>query len=367
MKNKAALIFFLIISLIVFMFYNAESVNVENMAVLTGIGMDIEKKGDQTLYIVSHNNINFVNKKRVFVTVAGKGKTIGETRKTRQRTMEKKASLGLEKVYIIGEENARNGLSNYINILFGNPALNDTGICMVCKGKALDLLKHKQEGVPDITDFLDQLIIENRNYNFFSENYKLFDLYMILDSEGRNLSLPYVENINGSVQITGIAIFNGEKMIDVVPISEARILNMLKESNSRGEITIMKDEQKFASIYTVIKRRVSCNFENNKYNFTINLDAKCSVINNKLYKDLDNSPQDINKLQKSIERKIVEDSNNFISNMKSNYKVDCLDLGRCAAAKYGRRKGIDWNSIVCDSNINVKVKAKIEKLGRGNY
>jgi hypothetical protein len=53
--------------------------------------------------------------------------------------------------------------------------------------------------------------------------------------------------------------------------------------------------------------------------------------------------------------------------MQKKYKVDCLELGQFAAAKYGRHTGTDWNKAVSNSKIIVKAKVSIEKVTRGTY
>ena len=59
--------------------------------------------------------------------------------------------------------------------------------------------------------------------------------------------------------------------------------------------------------------------------------------------------------------------NDFLDNMKNVYKVDCLNLGMYAVAKYGREKGVDWNKEVSNADIKVSVKVKIDKIGIGQY
>ncbi|MBV1820656.1 Ger(x)C family spore germination C-terminal domain-containing protein, partial [Bacteroidales bacterium MSK.15.36] len=49
------------------------------------------------------------------------------------------------------------------------------------------------------------------------------------------------------------------------------------------------------------------------------------------------------------------------------YKIDLLELGRIAAAKYGRRTGVDWDEVVSDSEIDIKVNSKIVTTGKGNF
>lgn len=39
----------------------------------------------------------------------------------------------------------------------------------------------------------------------------------------------------------------------------------------------------------------------------------------------------------------------------------------CAAAKYGRETGIDWNEEVSNADIKVNVVVKIDKIGTGQY
>jgi hypothetical protein len=43
--------------------------------------------------------------------------------------------------------------------------------------------------------------------------------------------------------------------------------------------------------------------------------------------------------------------------MQNDYKLDCLALGRVAAAKYGRHTGTDWNKAVSEAEIVVKCKS----------
>ena len=80
--------------------------------------------------------------------------------------------------------------------------------------------------------------------------------------------------------------------------------------------------------------------------------------------------KDINKkkeFEKDMEKSIEKQCDDFIKIMKNDYKIDCLSLGREAAAKYGRQKGIDWNEVVSSADIKVNVKVKADLQGRGDY
>ena len=47
--------------------------------------------------------------------------------------------------------------------------------------------------------------------------------------------------------------------------------------------------------------------------------------------------------------------------------MDCIGLGREAAAKFGRRKNIDWDEVVSNAKIDVNVKVAVDTQGRGDY
>ena len=86
------------------------------------------------------------------------------------------------------------------------------------------------------------------------------------------------------------------------------------------------------------KRKVKCYKQGDKYSFNIDLTFTGTVINNEMYADM---IKDINKkkeFEKDMEKSIEKQCDDFIKIMKSDYKVDCLSLGREAAAKYGRQK-----------------------------
>jgi hypothetical protein len=50
--------------------------------------------------------------------------------------------------------------------------------------------------------------------------------------------------------------------------------------------------------------------------------------------------------------------------------VDVFELGRVAAANFGRGTGTDWNEVICNvdlTNIKVNVNVKVDNMVRGDY
>ena len=115
------------------------------------------------------------------------------------------------------------------------------------------------------------------------------------------------------------------------------------------------------------KRKIECYKQGDKYNFIIDITLKGTVINNEMYVDMMKDIKKKKEFEKDMAKSIEKQCDDFIKIMKNDYKIDCLGLGREAAAKYGRQKVIDWNKVVCSSDIKVNVKVMVDLQGRGDY
>ena len=245
---------------------------------------------------------------------------------------------------------------------------NDMAYMAVCKGKAEDYLKYKVKGYSNSSEYIGGLVEASVNYNFFSDNYKLIDAYVRIGAEGRSLVLPYIEITEEGIEITGMAIFKEDKMVAIADMKNSKILNLLKNDDVKGVISLQKSPKVYIDFEGKTgKRKVKCYKQGDKYSFNIDLTFTGTVINNEMYADM---IKDINKkkeFEKDMAKSIEKQCDDFIKIMKSDYKIDCIALGREAAAKYGRQKKIDWNEVVSSADIKVNVKVKVDLQGRGDY
>jgi Ger(x)C family germination protein len=359
---------FLIFFLFVFTGGELQRESAEDLSIPAGFGFDIEKAGENILlYKVAVSSYVFQEKKTMSRITTGVQKSIGQTRQNRQLKVDKKFLIGLEKIDIISEEQAKEGIRNILDILFNNPSANDTALLAICRGKSKDILEYPIEGYPSSSDYIEGMIKSSKTFNFFTDNYKTIDVFVRLDAEGRNFTLPYLALTNEGPKIDGVALFKGDKMIGKIGIQQAKILNMLSIGSGKGIITVQNSSNEYIDFYAKCKRKVKCTRENGQYNFDISLKLNGEVLSNELDKKVSEDEEVRSKLEKEMEEKVEESCNSILKIMQEEYKTDLLELGRVAAAKYGRDTGVDWNEIVSNSNIQVKAKVKIEKQGRGDY
>lgn len=368
--NKFNVLIILMLSLGIIVYLNAgiDAVPVEKIDVVGGVGVDIEKKTKKDItYKVSISKDIFQEDKTTSDVIESTAKTLVSTREDRQRRSNKKFVFGLEKIIILSEDLAEYGIKTFINTTFSNPHVNDKTWLVVCSGKAVDLLKLKIKGYPSSADFMEGLIENAKFYNFFPDNYKLIDSYVRIYEEGRELSVPYIEIKDNYIEIAGMALFNKDKMIGKIGLEDARIMSILKEKKSTGILSIKKSPKEYVDYLSKVKRKVSCKKTGDKYEFTIDLDFTGDIVCNELYGDFLDKPNENKKFESDMKKQIEKMCYNFLEKLQNEYKIDSLELGRVAAAKYGRNKEVDWNEIVSNSDIKVNVKVNIDRYGRGDF
>ena len=366
-KNKLIVISLVII--FIYSFMGERGSLIQNLSVPIGVGCDLENEdGGIISYGLPISVYIFQSPGNLLTDVyIGKAKNIGETRENRQTKSNRRFLLGLERVFVIGENYAQYGTRNLIDILVNNPEINDKAKMVVYKGKAEDILKHKVTGYESSAEFIDGLISSSKQFNFFAEQYTFMDMIVRVDAEGRNLVLPYIELIQEDIVLTGLAIFKEDKMIAKASIEEAKIINILRENKVSGMLTIQKNAKEYINYYAKSKRKVKCYKKDDKFTFIIDLNLDGAIVSNELYPDFYSDPKVIKEFTKTMEDSVKKTCEEFINKAKCSYNVDVLELGKVAAAKYGRMTGTDWDKEICNSNIEVNVKVKINTQGRGEY
>ena len=367
MKKSKVFIIITMILIVIIAAIGSKGKLVENIAIIIGVGNDVEKKGSTIIYKVSILGYAFEGKDKIITrVVSGESINLGETRENTQLKSGRSISLGLSKLFIFSQDVSLLGLKNYLNILHNNPDVNDRALCVVCKGKAEDMLKYPVKGFQSSADFINSMIKNLQEYNFFPQQYSIIDLFVRVKAEGRNSLLPYVEIKDSNIETTGLAIFKKDKMVAKADIGEAKIINMLKENDVKGMLTL-QNGLKYINCYATSKNMIKCSKKDGKYKFVINLNLKGNIVSNELYDNVETDPNVMKRFEGDMTNYVQKMSNAFINKSKCEYKTDVLDLGRIAAAKYGRGTGIDWDEVICNSDIEVNVKFTVKGEGRGDY
>jgi Ger(x)C family germination protein len=369
MKIKKIFHILLIISLGGLFVTMPQVVPSEQMDVEVALGTDLEKITENDyIYVITRSSYVFEEEnKRSSKAISSRGNSFALARESRQQSADKTSISGLEKIYMLNENYARYGIKTSMDILYKNPRVNDTGIFVICKNSSKEILEYNIPGYASSADYIEGMITNQRGMNFFPDEFDAVNINARMGSEGRNVVLPYIELAKDGLVIAGEALFKKDKMIAKVDMKDSRILNMLKYNNVKGMLTIQRNSKEYVDFSAKTKRKIKCYKEDGEYKFIIDLSLKGEIISNTQNKNVTKSSGSVKEFENAMAEKVKKECSEFIDKMKNEYKVDSLDLGRVAAAKYGRRKGNDWSKIIEDSNIEVNVTVKVDKHGRGDF
>ena len=343
--------------------------SVEDLDVYTGIGIGINDNGggDINYRVSTISNAYKEDESSESIVSVGISSTIGKTRAVRQNKIGKTFFVGLSKIYLLDEEYAKYGIRDLMDMSFRNPGFNDNAFLVVCKGKNEEYFNYTSPGYDDSAGYISDMIKNSVNYNFFKENYVLKNAQLSMDAEGKNIVSPYIELTEDGIKMAGIAVFKKDKLAVILDIKDTKIMNMLRENKVKGMLTIQKNSEEYVNYQAESKRKFTCKKIGNKYTFVIDLSLKGEIVSNELYKGMTGKVEVTKKFEDDMAKQVKGMCTEFLEKMKNEYKVDCLQLGWVATAKYGRDTGVDWDKVVSNSDIKVNVKVQIDKVGRGQY
>jgi Ger(x)C family germination protein len=369
LNKKKYFIILIVIFIYVFIQLGQERIPIEELETINGIGYDIESKSEGMIeYSMPISTSVYRPSGQVNLIFKEQGQNLGEVIQKRQEKMSKKFVQGQERVVLVSEGYARYGLKTLLEDRFRNAEANDMAYMAVCKGKTEDYLKYKVKGYSSASEYIGGLVEASTNYSFFSDDYKLIDAYVMIGAEGRSLVLPYIEITEDGIEITGMAIFKEDKMVAIADKKNSKMLNLLNNDVVKGVISLQKSPKVYIDFEGKTgRRKVKCYKQGDKYSFDIDLTLTGIVFNNEMYADMIKDISKKKQFEKDMAKSLEKQCDDFIKTMKSDYKIDCITLGREAAAKYGRQKKIDWNEVVSSADIKVNIKVKVDLQGRGDY
>lgn len=369
-KKTTTLRIFTMLFIIIILAYassNTDTALIENLSIPSGISWDLENKSELKYKqgFLIYEGSNKANKNYGYF-ISTEGISPSASREYQNLELSKKIPAGFERVNILSEKLAYSGIKNILNFTLMTPQVSDKVYFVICKGEASDILKYTDKKNTNAGETIEGLIKTAPDYNFFSKKFTFLDILMSTGAEGKNIILPYVELSDKGIMISGLALFKSDRMIAATNMKEAKYINLLKFNNVKGLISIQKNAKEYIDFLAKSKRKVKCYKNNDNYKFIIELVLNGQVTDNELYKNLFKDAAEIKKLEKDIEKQVMQECKIYIEKINKQYKTDVLDLGDYAASKYGRDTDADWNKIVSNSDIEIKVKAKLIKQGRGS-
>lgn len=348
-----------------FNFYGCyEMEPLENLSVMIGIGYDYEedknKRIDDPIELIVFKGDREIKR---FVS-QGKAETIYNTVNDRQTIMSKKFLVGTEKIYLISKKRAEYGIEDLLDVLIRDNNRSELAYVTVTDGPVDEFFGLEPIDYNTSSEAIEGILKFCNVANFFPKDVNIFELLSMYNQSGRRIILPLLKNDNGKPKISGICVFEKAKLKYIIPLKEASYINMIRSRKSNGYISILKDNNNKLCYTVKATNFVDVNVDyKDKLIYNINVTLKCVLkadsINNKPL-----TAKEAKEIEKAFEEKVKADLAKTVADIQNKYKVDCFDITKYAAAKFGKHSPLLSDEEFQRAKINVDVKVKIVDLGR---
>ena len=345
-------------------------VPIERVELNTGIGYDIlEQDGkimfsDPTEILVFKGNRMFVSK--VIPGIADSNYMISEQKEAQ---LAKKYILGPEQLYLISEKRARYGVEDFCDFEGRDNTRNLNARIAICKQSPENMFSAKFTEYDSVSQQIAGIIqIASLEY-FFSSKFTSFEMLLEAIQSGRQIYLPYIELVKGKVKLTGVALFKGKKMFKMIPLEEARLINLIRYDKSisgknRGYLNLTTvDPLKYIDFLCSSNSKVKISMLDHKLKYDINVTINTDIKSDTIDKNNVLGDEDTKRIGKMLETKMEKELKEEVEKVQTGYGFDCFDITKYALAKLGRNKGYESDEYFQSAMIDVHVKAIVVSPG----
>ncbi|PFG07651.1 Ger(x)C family spore germination protein [Bacillus sp. es.034] len=352
----------------------AESSTLEKIGMITTVGYDKgEDEEINTTTLILETDPQSMDSTNVISSrsLTSKGARIESNLKS-----PKKLESGQLRVALFGEDLAKDGLFNLADTLSRDHSISDLTFLAIVEGNAGDLIKHKYPQFSDAGQYVYKEIEQNIKGEVISSptlHETVHDYYSV----GVDPLLPLLKLEDDMINITGMALLNGDKMVGRISPSDSFYVKLVSDRFKAGnfEITFKNGEEDvlfpslppsadIAVALDTIKSKSTIELidpDSMTFNLNIHINARLQEIN----RDINLSKnKNLELIEKKISKKITKEIEQLIQYSQSK-QSDVFGFGEEYRTKEGHSKLTDeeWHDRFKDINVKVNTKFVIIRTG----
>ncbi|WZL74215.1 Ger(x)C family spore germination protein [Clostridiaceae bacterium 35-E11] len=369
----------------------------EDMLLINAIGIDIEpNENDITLTIAYPRTSPSVEKSKPGGSSEGEikdivftayGKTIPEAVDHMQQMMSREIFLGYTSIVIVGKKAAIAHIEKILNYIDTSPTMRMSSRIIVTPGKASDLLSivntYEEKSVSNslneifnttedtgatfpimLKDFYSALSIEG--YEPVASTVSVKKLITQKNEVQNETHQGMIKRFEGEVEIDGLALFNGFKLVGWLNAKESRGWGLIMNKKVQDFTSIHVSEKEYLT-YRILKNTSKTKVHiDDDLSIDVNINVKCSIDELNLTDDF-NDPAVVQKIEESIAAAIKENVEATVRKVQKEIRADVFGMGFQTFRQYPREWNqfykTHWKDIFPNIPIHIHVEAKVLHTG----
>lgn len=364
--------------------YNYRELN--DLAIISAVGID--KNGDQYEMAIQFLNTqkdgsdtNNASNEPKFTVYTTTGKTIHECFRNIILVSPKRLYANHTQLLVIGEDLAREGIADTIDLLFRDSESRKQFLVVISKNSSSKEILETLTPIKSLNaEKIVDSIIDESNYYGISKKVTFEELINTYIDDNEEISLPSIEIIGNPIEgesetnleesspdtiltLAPLAIFKGDKMIDFLAKDESIAVHFVNNNIKNTIINYECADKKYLSIELIdSKTKREIDTDNNEIKITIASNANITEVNC----DIDLEKADIIAgIEKGIEEEMDNNIINAINNIIKKYNSDIFFF-KDSYYKKNPKKFKEINNDNFLNIIKIDVKTNITLLEKGN-
>jgi spore germination protein len=351
----------------------AEPQILEDIGLITTVGYDLGEKGE-----IKGTAVELKiepNAKTDIKIVEAQALSIRGVKTNGNKKTSKRLLSGQLRVIVFGEELAKQGIVHVSETLTKDPSISDITYLVISEGDARELLKLKNEHIPDIGLHVYRLIEQNTKGELMPSA-TLQEVLHRYYSVGRDVFIPILKREdNSETAFSGVGIFKMGQLVGRISTNESFYLKLINDKYSSGstEISFKSESPKLKAHHGDDKIIIALdtinsdsdlkliNKKNLEFEIKIKLNARLLDLNSDI--NLTN-PANLKLFEKEVAKEIKQQTEKLISYCQSK-NSDVIGLGE--VYRYSVRNSHltkeKWHTMFQNAKVNVKVDFKMIRSG----
>lgn len=268
---------------------------------------------------------------------------------------------------VVGEEQARRGVSRIMDVFLRAAETRLKAWIVVADGKTDKILEAtpKTEKLPSL--YIGRAL-EMEDYLNMIPLLRVVEFSARVSNPGEQPVAPIVKADKEGIAISGLALFREDKMVGKLDYDEMHYYFLAAQAHGFMPKRVETETgEVFIYEITNVRRRIRPHYSNNQVSFTVSLRLEGNIIESESKRSL-KDPKFLQEVEQAVSTAIEKDCRAVLRRVQKEFKVDTYGFGTMVRGLYPKVwKQMDWAEEFPNVPIKITVDARIRRLGMAAY
>ena len=374
MRKTKCIIIIVVLVCALFSGCNTKEDQLKDMALAQAVGIDFKEDSYNVSFMIYDLSKARGSSAELSGTLTkvfnGSGKSVPYAITNLTTLIGKKPYYSHNRVVVVGEEMAKEGLSTVFDFLYRNAEMRPYVLVAIARGEASEILGTEFGEVLNPAEEIQNVITVGAYYSYVPQ-IEIIDIAIATLEKTSDSYLPIVEVVkdgeNEFVKASGTAVFNKMKLVGELDEEETKGLLWINDDVQYGTLVCTTSTQNMVSAEIIDAHTdVEVSVENGNIKYAIKVSCALNIdqVDGKESNSLNR--QQMREIEQIYAQTIEKQINSAIDRCLGEYKSDVFRFGKRLWQKYPevyREVSDAWRDNFDTLQFDVDVKTQVSKTG----